>query len=89
MTESEAGTKPGANGAAVGAGHRSAARADLGILGTDGHVRPLAEIEGTAIRLALRIYDGNLSEAARRLGIGRSTLYRKLAALQAGARRRG
>lgn len=85
MTEFDAGAKPGANGAEPG--HRTATRADLGILGADGHVRPLVEIEGTAIRLALRLYDGNLSEAARRLGIGRSTLYRKLAALQVGARR--
>lgn len=44
----------------------------------DGHVRSLDEIETEAIRLALELYRGNLSEAARRLGIGRSTLYRKL-----------
>jgi transcriptional regulator of acetoin/glycerol metabolism len=44
----------------------------------DGHVRTLDEIETEAIRLALELYRGNLSEAARRLGIGRSTLYRKL-----------
>ena len=46
----------------------------------DGHVRSLAEIEAEAIRVALDLYRGNLSEAARRLGIGRSTLYRKLPA---------
>jgi len=44
----------------------------------DGHMRSLDEIETEAIRLALELYRGNLSEAARRLGIGRSTLYRKL-----------
>jgi DNA-binding NtrC family response regulator len=30
------------------------------------------------IRLAISRYDGHMSEVARRLGIGRSTLYRKL-----------
>ncbi|MEM7269470.1 MAG: helix-turn-helix domain-containing protein, partial [Pseudomonadota bacterium] len=42
-----------------------------------GHVRPLAEIEAAALDFALERYDGQMSEAARRLGIGRSTLYRK------------
>lgn len=51
-------------------------------LGADGHVRPLAEVERDAIRVALRLYDGNLSEAARRLGIGRSTLYRRLSEIR-------
>lgn len=46
-------------------------------LGVDGHIRPLAEIEADALEFALRRYDGQMSEAARRLGIGRSTLYRK------------
>ena len=44
----------------------------------NGHVRSLAEIEADHIRLALRHYRGRMSEVARRLGIGRSTLYRKL-----------
>jgi len=44
----------------------------------DGHVRPLAEIEAEAIRRALGQYRGRMAEVARRLGIGRSTLYRKL-----------
>ncbi|TPW29970.1 sigma-54-dependent transcriptional regulator [Pararhizobium mangrovi] len=47
-------------------------------LGPDGQVRPLAEIEEDAIRFALKFYDGQMSRVARRLGIGRSTLYRKL-----------
>jgi DNA-binding NtrC family response regulator len=38
----------------------------------------LEELERRAIRRALDACDGNLSDAARRLGIGRSTLYRKL-----------
>lgn len=44
----------------------------------DGHLRPLDAIEADIIRLAIGHYHGRMSEAARRLGIGRSTLYRKL-----------
>jgi DNA-binding NtrC family response regulator len=44
----------------------------------DGHLRPLDEIEADVIRLAIGHYRGRMSEVARRLGIGRSTLYRKL-----------
>lgn len=46
-----------------------------------GHVRPLEEIEEKAIRYACAHYGGRLTEVARRLGIGRSTLYRKLSRL--------
>ncbi len=46
-----------------------------------GHVRPLEEIEEKAIRFACAHYGGRLTEVARRLGIGRSTLYRKLSRL--------
>lgn len=44
----------------------------------DGDVRQLAEIEAEMIRLALLRYGGRMSMVARKLGIGRSTLYRKL-----------
>jgi DNA-binding NtrC family response regulator len=44
----------------------------------DGHIRPLDEIEADLIRLAIGHYRGRMTEVARRLGIGRSTLYRKL-----------
>ena len=47
----------------------------------DGNLRPLSEIEADVIRLAIGHYRGRMSEVARRLGIGRSTLYRKLADL--------
>ena len=46
---------------------------------------PLAEIEPRAIRAAVERHGGNLTEAADELGIGRSTLYRKLREQQAGA----
>jgi DNA-binding NtrC family response regulator len=43
-----------------------------------GHMRRLEEIELEVIRMAISHYDGHMSEVARRLGIGRSTLYRRL-----------
>ncbi|MEM1344480.1 MAG: sigma-54 dependent transcriptional regulator [Pseudomonadota bacterium] len=46
--------------------------------GPDGQIRRLADIEAETIRRALALYRGRISEAARRLGIGRSTLYRKI-----------
>jgi DNA-binding NtrC family response regulator len=44
----------------------------------DGEVRKLADVEAAMIRLALDRYSGRMTLVARRLGIGRSTLYRKL-----------
>jgi DNA-binding NtrC family response regulator len=43
-----------------------------------GNVRSLADVELEMIQLAIGRYGGQMSEVARRLGIGRSTLYRKL-----------
>jgi len=43
-----------------------------------GEVRPLEEVETEVIRFAVTHYRGQMSEVARRLRIGRSTLYRKL-----------
>ena len=48
---------------------------------SDGHLRKLDEIEADVIRLAIGHYRGRMTEVARRLGIGRSTLYRKLGEL--------
>ena len=50
----------------------------LPLLGADGHVRPMETLEAEAIRFAINRYRGRMSEVARRLRIGRSTLYRKL-----------
>src|SRR3546814_18859962 len=47
----------------------------------DGNLRPLEEIEVDVIRLANGHNRGRMSEVARRLGIGRVTLYRKLSEL--------
>ena len=43
-----------------------------------GHVRDLAAIEEEMIRIAIDHYGGRMTEVAKRLRIGRSTLYRKL-----------
>jgi DNA-binding NtrC family response regulator len=46
-----------------------------------GEARPLDEVEREVIRFAIAHYHGQMSEVARRLRIGRSTLYRKLESL--------
>ena len=72
-------------GAAMLGAHASAAPGEassgghgIPLLNGEGEVRPLDEIEGEVIRLAIERYSGQMSEVARRLGIGRSTLYRKV-----------
>jgi DNA-binding NtrC family response regulator len=50
----------------------------LTLLDANGDVRPLEQIELETIRFAISHYRGQMSEVARRLQIGRSTLYRKL-----------
>jgi len=53
----------------------------LGLLDAAGDVRPLEELERDVIRFAISHYRGQMSQVARRLQIGRSTLYRKLEGL--------
>ena len=55
-----------------------------GFVGPDGHIKRLPQIERELIQQALGLYGGRISETARRLGIGRSTLYRKLDDYQIG-----
>ncbi len=52
----------------------------LGIAAIDaaGDIRSLEAIEADMIRLALGRYRGHMTEVAKRLNIGRSTLYRKM-----------
>jgi DNA-binding NtrC family response regulator len=61
--------------AAAPAGFGSAA---LSLLDHNGDIRPLEDMETEVIRFAITHYRGQMSEVARRLRIGRSTLYRKL-----------
>ena len=60
----------------IGGGSRGA----LGIPAVDpeGEIRSLEAIEADMIRLALGRYRGHMTEVAKRLDIGRSTLYRKM-----------
>ncbi len=64
------GTAPGevSDGSAIG----------IPIVTEGGHMRTLEEVEAEMIRMALLRYRGQMSEVARKLGIGRSTLYRKM-----------
>jgi DNA-binding NtrC family response regulator len=50
----------------------------LALLTGDNEMRPLDELENEIIRFAISHYRGQMSEVARRLKIGRLTLYRKL-----------
>lgn len=45
---------------------------------TENRVSTMNELEGKAIENAIVQYRGNLTEAAKALGIGRATLYRKV-----------
>jgi DNA-binding NtrC family response regulator len=48
------------------------------LLDERGEMRPIGVLEEEVIRFAIGHYQGRMSEIARRLGIGRSTLYRKM-----------
>lgn len=43
-----------------------------------GELRTLSDIERDILQYAIDFYEGHMSEVSRRLGIGRSTLYRKV-----------
>ncbi|MBN9051176.1 MAG: sigma-54-dependent Fis family transcriptional regulator [Rhizobiales bacterium] len=53
----------------------------LPLIDAQGDVRPFDALERDIIRFAIAHYRGRMSEVARRLRIGRSTLYRKLEGL--------
>jgi DNA-binding NtrC family response regulator len=58
--------------------HRAETHATIALLDALGEIRALEDIESETIRFAITHYRGQMSEVARRLQIGRSTLYRKL-----------
>ena len=87
--EAQSASAPPHDGARVDRAHHAASysarrarrtASPYALSGTDaaGHMRKLEDIESEVIRMAIARYDGHMSEVARRLGIGRSTLYRKL-----------
>ena len=45
---------------------------------SEGKVQKMEDLEAKAIESAINQYKGNLTEAAKALGIGRATLYRKV-----------
>jgi DNA-binding NtrC family response regulator len=64
----------------VEVGSNSGGKGALGIPAVDeaGEIRTLEAMEADMIRLALGRYRGHMTEVAKRLKIGRSTLYRKM-----------
>ncbi|MEZ5871057.1 MAG: sigma-54 dependent transcriptional regulator [Nitratireductor sp.] len=50
----------------------------MAMKGPTGDIRTMEEMEAEMIRFAIQLYDGRMARVARKLGIGRSTLYRKL-----------
>lgn len=64
-----------------------AAKSRVALTGANGHFRTLADIEAEVLRAALQHYNWHISEAARQLGVGRSTLYRRIEALGLDAER--
>ncbi len=78
-----AATWPDARETADKSGQNAAALTTPSLRLTDavGEVRPLEDIEREVIRFAIAHYREQMSEVARRLKIGRSTLYRKLEGL--------
>jgi len=50
----------------------------ISTLNESGDMRTLEDVEAEMIRLAIERYRGHMSRVARKLGIGRSTLYRKV-----------
>ena len=64
--------------ALVGSGVVDSQSDAVNVLDRDGHLRTLEQIERDLIEFAIDNYSGHMSEVARRLGIGRSTLYRKV-----------
>ena len=63
------------------ASHTSMGTADIGraVVELSDDVNKLELVEAAAIRYAIQITHGNKSEAARRLGVGRRTIERKIA----------
>ena len=50
----------------------------VALIDVKGDLRKLDDVEGETIKFAIDYYRGQMSKVARKLGIGRSTLYRKL-----------
>jgi DNA-binding NtrC family response regulator len=62
----------------AGSARAGPSEGSLSLLAADGEIRPLEDIETEVLRFAISHYRGQMSEVARKLRIGRSTLYRRL-----------
>lgn len=69
---------PTAPMAANDTGPALASNSPVSITDAHGELRTLTDIEQDVLQYAIEFYDGHMSEVSRRLGIGRSTLYRKV-----------
>ena len=58
--------------------HSEGTNSPVAVMDGAGEMRTLSDIERDVIEYAIDFYQGHMSEVSRRLGIGRSTLYRKL-----------
>ena len=54
------------------------AGAAMPVLDVSGTIRPMEDVEADMIRFAIDHHDGRMTHVARALGMGRSTLYRRL-----------
>ena len=59
-------------------GHKGAVSSSISLLREAGKMRSIQEIEAEMIKFALSHHKGRMTRVARSLGIGRSTLYRKM-----------
>ena len=67
-----------ANDTGIVSANDSVGSGSIAVFGDDGEMRELVDVERDLLQLAIDHYDGHMSEVSRRLGIGRSTLYRKV-----------
>jgi DNA-binding NtrC family response regulator len=81
VTTVEADASPPVFEASASSERASGSVGALPLLDAGGQLRPLEDIEAEVIRFAIAHYRGQMSEVARKLRIGRSTLYRKLDSL--------
>lgn len=63
---------------ALASGDAPMGKGPVAILDEAGELRAMNDIERDILQYAIDFYEGHMSEVSRRLGIGRSTLYRKV-----------
>jgi DNA-binding NtrC family response regulator len=59
----------------------SVAAQDIRVVSTDGSFKTIEALEQDVMRMALAHFDGNVTQAAKALGMAKSTFYRKFAQL--------